>query len=470
MSLSSYSYGDIVIAPYQFESILEFILTKELNDHAKLYIRGIVPEEKMDQYVEGADGDEWLEVTLKEGEGTRSLFQGVVTNMTVQTTRNARIMAIEAYSSTFFMDIHKRSRSFQNASMAYQELFAQITGEYADSDVVDQATQGATTGGLLVQYKETDWTFLKRLASHFHAQLAPICGLKGTKFYVGVQDFPARHKLEEFNYAIKKDLKGYRILAANDLPNLDEQDLISYEITSTRLLELGSTVEFKDRKLYVFRAETAMVDGELIHTYILREKSGLSCRKSYNPSLVGASLFGKILDVSKDKVKVKLDIDKGQGTGGSLWFAYSTIYSSPDGSGWYCMPEVGDHIRLYFPDEQERHAFAASSVDTTSSDTSKRSDPSVKSISTKYGKQIVFQPGSVEIMGSGKLLMRLTDDGGIEINSDKKIILSAEGDIEMNGGAKILIQGDEGIDFKQANATISIVDDVTISGGKVNMK
>ncbi|KAF6589054.1 phage tail protein, partial [Paenibacillus sp. EKM208P] len=77
---------------------------------------------------------------------------------------------------------------------------------------------------------------------------------------------------------------------------------------------------------------------------------------------------------------------------------YSTVYSSPDGSGWYVMPEAGDQIRLYFPDEREQNAFAASSVDLASSDPVKRSDPAVKSISTKYGKQVVFKPGAVEII------------------------------------------------------------------------
>ncbi|MNI91769.1 hypothetical protein D3C81_1406810 [compost metagenome] len=82
----------------------------------------------------------------------------------------------------------------------------------------------------------------------------------------------------------------------------------------------------------------------------------------------------------------------------------------------------------------------------------------------------MFKPGSVEIIGSGQLLMRLTDDGGIEINSDKKISMTAVEDIEITGGAKILIQGDEGIELVQASASMKIEDQVTMNGGRVNIE
>lgn len=166
-------------------------------------------------------------------------------------------------------------------------------------------------------------------------------------------------------------------------------------------------------------------------------------------------------------MQISLDIDRGSSTAGAMWFPYSTVYSSPDGSGWYVMPEVGDQVRLYFPDEVEQHAFVASSVDLSSSDPVKRGDPSVKSISTKYGKQLVFTPGAVEVISHDKLLMRLTDEGGIEIISDKKIVLKAEEDIELTSGTKILMEGMNGIQFKQGGAELNIMDDVKLSGGKV---
>ena len=74
-----------------------------------------------------------------------------------------------------------------------------------------------------------------------------------------------------------------------------------------------------------------------------------------------------ITDVKKDTVKVVLMEDETGGWAGQKWFAYSTIYSSPDGTGWYCMPEKGDSVRLYFPNENEAEAYVNSSVNEQSS-------------------------------------------------------------------------------------------------------
>ena len=81
-----------------------------------------------------------------------------------------------------------------------------------------------------------------------------------------------------------------------------------------------------------------------------------------------------------------------------------------------------------------------------------------------------MKPGAVEIIGNGNLLMRLTDDGGIEVKSNKKIILDAKQDIEITGGGKVSIQGSTGVALTQGAANINIKDDVTMSGGKVKIE
>ncbi|MFF2484366.1 phage tail protein [Paenibacillus sp. NPDC058071] len=352
--------------------------------------------------------------------------------------------------------------------MAYSAAFDEAAEAYPDAEVIDQASNGKSIGGFLVQYKETDWELTKRLASHFHAAVAPICSVQGIKYYIGLPDHPAKRRLEQFNYTMVNDLKEYRLKSAAQGAGLQAQDFIRYEVTTNEIFELCDVVEFKNRSLYVCQAVTEFKNSVLVHTYRFMDANGIRFDKTYNPVLAGTSLFGKVLGVKNDTVKVFLDIDKDQDDATASWFPYSTIYSSPDGSGWYCMPENGDQIRVYFPDADDGNAFAASSVNLSSSNDQKRSDPAVKSISTKYGKEIVLKPGAVEIIGGGKLLMRLTDDGGIEINSDKKITLQAEEDIEING-SRVVIQGEEGVDLKQASASLTIIDDVTMSGGKVNI-
>ncbi|KNY27949.1 phage baseplate assembly protein V [Pseudobacteroides cellulosolvens] len=470
MGQSIFTIADIIVEPYEFNRILDFKIVRELNEHARLYIEGIVPEEKMDQYIENSCEDEIIKVSLKGENQSVVLFYGVVTCMSLHAKMNVRSIQIEALSLSFLMDVKKKKRSFQNKDAAYKEIFDQVTSGYLKSQALDEASNGKTTGGLLVQYLETDWEFAKRLASHFNAPLIPSCNANGVKYYIGKVDIPSGHDLKEYNYIIKKDIKDYLRKSQNGIDGIQEKNLISYEITSPDILELGRPINFKNRKLYILSSETKVHDGIVLNTYILKDGEGIKYNRIYNDQLIGVSLFGKVIDVAKDTVKVHLKIDEKQPVGEAMWFPYSTVYSSPDGSGWYCMPEIGDKVRLYFPDADEKNAFTASSVNLTSKDPQKRSDPAVKSISTKYGKHIVFQPGAIEIMSNGKQLVRLTDDGGIEISTDKKLTISAKEDIEINSGTKILVQGDEGIQLIQASANLTIADDVSMNGAKVNIE
>ena len=470
MSEAGYTYSDISISPYKFEKIINLSISRGMNDHASLYLYGTIPEDELDKYVENASDGESVGIFVNDGGAVVPLFQGAVTKISVSVVANVRCVAIEALSSTFLMDVKKKDRSFQNKDSLYSDIFKKVTGEYKKGEVIDEASKGKPTGGLLVQYHETDWEFIKRLASHFNAPLVPTCTHTGIKYYIGVPDIPEKYNLEDFNYSVVKDLKGYKIKAENDIKDLDERDLISYEVTTRKILELCSPVKYKDKKLYVHSVQIEMINGILSNSYVLRDMKGLGRHKLNNNLLSGTSLFGKIIDVAKDMVKVHLDIDETQSVDEAMWFPYSTVYSSPDGTGWYCMPEKDDQVRLYFSDNDEKNAFCASSVNLTSSAPEKRSDPAVKSISTKYGKQVIFKPGAIEIIAGEELLLKLTDDGGMEFTSAKKIIFDAKEDIVIKGDAKVTLDGKDGIELNQSGTSIKIKDDVTISGGQVKIE
>ncbi|OOM13966.1 phage tail protein [Clostridium saccharobutylicum] len=467
-----FEYGDIIISPYKFTRINEIKIIRELNQHAKLYISGIISDENIDEYVEKANGDERIEISVKDDkDNIIDLFQGVVTNIGIIARENVRCLKVEALSQTFLMDIEKKSRTFQNEDYTYDDVFKIINSTYNKAQRFDEITNGAKIDKLIVQWKETDWELIKRLASHFNGAVVSECQLTNIKYSLGASGDMKTYELNEFNYSIKKGLQEYNIKSANEDYELIDVDLISYEIITNKILNLYSKVRFRERKLYVYRCEIEMVDGVFSNKYILREKRGMKVRKTYNNKLVGVSLQGRVLDTKKDKVKISLEID-GSPTKkeGIRWFEFATIFSQPNGTGWYCMPEIGDITRLYFPDNVEKHSYLISSMHYQSSDPNKRVDPNRKSIGTKYGKEIVMMPGEVDIIANENLLMRMTDDGGIEINSDKKIILDAKDDIEINGGANIQVKGHSGIKLTQAGASMIIKDDVIINGRKVNVQ
>lgn len=466
-----YTQGDILVESYKFQKITKLKITRELNKHAKLYISGIIDEENIDKYVETADADSNIAISLKDEQNTViNVFQGVVTNISVNADKDVRTLEVEALSRTFLMDIKRKSRSFQDENSSYSDVFKAVNSEYTSIQMLDYITNGTPIDKLIVQYNESDWEFVKRLASHFNVPVVPECQLSDLKYSIGNSGCSETYELNEYNYSIKKGLQEYKLKSENDVSDLEDMNLISYEVTTNKIMYLCNKVNFKGKSLYVYKSDTELVNGTIYSKYELRDEKGMKIRKIYNNKIVGISLKGTVLATQNDKVKINLEIDGNQDISTARWFEYSTVYSSEDGTGWYCMPENGDLLRLYFPDNEEKNAYAISSANLQSSNSEKRSDPSVKSIGTKYGKEVVMKPGAVEIIGNGNLLMRLTDDGGIEVKSDKKIVLDAQQDIEITGGGKVSIQGSGGVALTQGGANINIQDDVTMSGGKVKIE
>lgn len=466
-----YTQADILVSPYKFQKITKLKLVRELNEHAKLFISGIIDEENVDKYVETADEQSSISIRVKDDKSdVTSIFQGLVTNIKINVDKDVRTLEIEALSRTFLMDLKTKDRTFQNENFSYGDILGIVNTSYSSLQMMDNITNGKKIDKLIVQYKETDWEFVKRLASHFNVPVVPECQLDDTKYSLGVSGACKTYDIYNYNYSVKKGLQEYKLHSENDVNGLDDLNLISYEVTTSKIMYLYNLVNFKGRKLYIYKSEMELTNGVISNKYILRDDKGIKVRRIYNNKLIGISLKGNILDTKNDRVKINLDIDGKQNKGEARWFSYSTVYSSPDGSGWYCMPEVGDAIRLYFPDNEDKNAYAISSTNLKSSNSEKRSDPSVKSIGTKYGKEVVMKPGAVEIIGNGNLLMRLTDDGGVEIKSNKKIILDAKQDIEITGGTKVSIEGNNGVDLTQGVAKINIKDDVTMSGGKVKIE
>ena len=89
----------------------------------------------------------------------------------------------------------------------------------------------------------------------------------------------------------------------------------------------------------------------------------------------------------------------------------------------------------------------------------------MKSLGTKYGKEIVMKPGAIDIISSSNT-MSLDDGGGINISSSSQIYMNAP-DITLDGG-KISIRGKDEVEIKQGGASILVKEDVTMSGGKIN--
>ncbi|WCN36400.1 contractile injection system protein, VgrG/Pvc8 family [Aneurinibacillus uraniidurans] len=468
-------YGNVqLISPYEVKSLSEIKIIKTVNDHATLYVKAIIPEEKHDQYIEMASRTDTVQVNqVEEGAVIRSLFAGLVSSVGITTVRGIYYLEIEALSHTCSMDSKLRSRSFQNKDMLYTELIEQVLTAYPDADYIDTASKSSALQKCIIQYQETDWQFLKRMASHFGAVLIPDATATDPKFWFGLAEGRPRTALEH-HYSIKKMLSDYRETSENYDSGVADADFSCYTIETHEYFTIGDPVTFKGTERKVSQSVTMMRDGMITHEYILTPEKGIRQNFIVNSQISGVSLQGKVIDVKKDMVRIHLDIDPEQKKKEAYWFSYATPYTAEGNSGWYCMPELEDVVQLYIPSSQEDEALVVRSIRKGGQQNPKTVDPSTKYWGTNNGKEIKMN--GTELLLTAKknkesqLFVKLHEKEGIEIHSDHSIVFTSDKNIEMDLNKKLAIQAGEEVYLLCGSSSI-MMDGVTdIRGSRLRIE
>lgn len=492
---STISYGQIEVMPFTYVHLHEFKIIKTVNEHARMICSGIISEENKERYIRAADEETEVKAFVKDESGNRqALFRGVALNVEEKVIHGVHYLTFEAISHTYQLDIKRHRRSFQNPQITYAGLIKHIMSSYPKGEAMDVVTQQKKIGTFIMQYDETDWQFLKRLASHFYSPLIPAVGYGVPKFYFGMPMGLSKGELLSPYYKATKRVAAHQTAVDNSIPGVRDSDFIQYEVQSDKILEPGYEVMFKGQLLLVAEVVTEICEGILMNTVKLSPRSGLRPIKDYNRSIIGASIQGKVLSVRRDQIRAKLDMDDQQDPNTDYWFPYSTIYASADNTGWYCMPEEGDSIRIYFPSYKEEEGYAISSVKreiragaktavsttpayvpassgaaetpSVASTPDRMDDPAIKTLRTKYGKEIMLAPDQIVISGDGMSIV-MNDNTGISIVSGKDVSIRAASDIVMNSG-RIQLSA-ETIELSGNGNTLKLTDNTMFSGTEIKM-
>ncbi|MGM7637009.1 phage baseplate assembly protein V [Bacillus sp. Hm123] len=138
--------------------------------------------------------------------------------------------------------------------------------------------------------------------------------------------------------------------------HLVENDFLTYVIESHHHLNLGDRVKIKGMELVVAESIATMKQGILTYSYLLTLEEGIRQEPIYPAFLAGAALEGKIIDVHKTMVRVHLVIDEEQSKEEATWFPCNSLYTGEGHTGFYCMPEIGDTVHLFFLNSKEEEA------------------------------------------------------------------------------------------------------------------
>lgn len=439
------------IEPFQIQQISEFQIIKQVNDHVSAALKGIISREDAEKILQKQKNNQEITIICQEDEAEdRVLFEGIIEEIHLNIDGMLYEIELTARSFTCLLDRSKQFCTFQKESQTFKELVREVIAPYGNA-VVICPLGGEEIKKMQVQYKETDWEFLKRMASQVQSVLVAEGCLNKPAFYFGMRDGKKNLELLAKSCVVRDCVT-------------EEGQYREYELEAEQTAGIGDTVIYQNMRMQIYGVKIRLVNQEITYHYQLRAPG--KCKKApyEHLHLAGVSLSGSVVKVKAEKLRISILGDKGKETE-KRWFDYATVYSSPDGGGWYCMPEKGDEVRLYFPDEKAEHSYVLNGIHMENS--VERKDPDCKYIRTKRNQEIRFAPNQIKITNNRGMSIVLDDEKGIEIKSDKDIILDAGKAIDIKSGGLVVVKGKSAVILKQSTNMIAVRDGIREQGVRI---
>lgn len=189
--------------------------------------------------------------------------------------------ARKMYPSEYRPDVIRTS-----PSMTYQEVLDCVVGQYQSGHALMNIGAGTAIGEPIVQYQETDWEFVKRLASHFHGVVVPGYASSGVKLYFGLVEWGGAAQMSPSAYRVQKRMDEFLYKRQNRVEGLMEDDSLIFIVEDQELYEAGKLVEINGHTLYEERSGSRLNGHQLWDTCCLRTKGGLRIPRQYNEKMI----------------------------------------------------------------------------------------------------------------------------------------------------------------------------------------
>lgn len=447
-------YDRVEIAPYAMTIIQEFEVINGADSHDSAVIKGIISEEMLFMYESMIGGSDCITLTFWQEGKKQLLFSGFLDEIKVHEEGFQRKARLKLSGLTKALDRTKKWIDYQAENKKKGELIQNTMLSYKDISYED-CCKDKNIPEFLLQYEESDYEFIQRILSADGEKIYTAMDGKQGRIHFGKPQKAAMAKLAMTDYRICFDKH------------------LQYGIESWQFFQVGDRIDTSMGSLIVEKACHSLKKGKSENQYLLCREQDFTIGTIYNPQITGISMDGTIKDRKRDKVKIELDMTPETGEKEHRWFSYSSVASSNDGSGWYCMPEAGEEIRLFLPTDKEQDAYVISAIRSDSggyaSNGEGAREPSDKSLSNVQGQEVNFTSDGVTLNCAGGVTsMSLTKDGEItitaindlEIISDKLISIRAEQGITMKAKDKIKMQN-------EAGGSLEIADNIDINANRI---
>lgn len=460
----------IYFTHFEFLTLESLKIDQQVGKHATAVCTGCIRDTDIEEYKWKLMEKNWVTITAEdESETKKVLMTGIVAGFSLEAKNHTTHLTLILKSGSYLMDTSVRFRSFQDSGKSYLDVINTINQFYGEAGVKQMGGLLSNAIDFLMQYKETDWEFLVRIASRFGLYVTPAIEKEGAYYYIGNANNTTYQLPKSIHFGISKQVDYFMTMKSNGIGSPMEHDFLEYNISSREIYSLWDKLLLGKEGGYVYKIQSEYLNGELNHSYFIRPENGLEAMERFNNNLSGCSFQAIIIEVVRDTVRIELTDDENSGQKIDKWFPYSTGYSSPDGSGWYCMPEPEDYVRFQIPGQSEEQGYVISSVHMKTNHG--RKNPDHKSFKTRYGKELLFTPDSIEMTNNKGMSIKIKDGEGIRIESNKNISITSGGNMTISSeDSSLVIAGSDRVNIKQGGAGLYIDKDITFKGGKFRIQ
>lgn len=440
-------------------------ICKAINSHGYAYIKGYLTGDFTDSIKSTLSSGGMLTISaLDDEDSQKDVFVGIVDSYDVVRQSGYDELSVKLVAATKLLDLQKKTAAFTNMGETYDNIIDYVCRK-CGANFENNSLVTGNIGKISVQYQETDWEYLKRLVSEKNSFLVPDYEKNYCFLYIGMPSGETKY-LDNIEYIEELNYVDYVLKNKNGITTFPENET-SYIFTNRQFYALGTSISANGMYGVIYKCEMEMKGVDLQATYYVKKEAGLKTIPIKNYQIIGASILGEVKGVEGDKVQVEMQVPGRQSEPCKMEFA--TVYSSTGDSGWYCMPENNDLVRVYFPCEDENEAFVFNAMQVDKEE----KEPGIKFFRNPQGKEIEFAPTYLKISNGNGLSITLDDEAGISIKNESgtAIEVVSDADIIMESTAgNIDISAKQKVALTRAATGIVLEKDVTISGEQVHVK
>lgn len=454
--------GEIVLAIAETRAlVINLEISENPNQHGIMNVTVLADEMLKDYIMYEGQGIVSI-MYVRDGE-VKYLFRGIAMHLATEAVSDTYFVHIMIQTSSCMMDQAVYNLSFQDTGMTTHQLIMKILELFPESQALISIPD-VPVDGISVIYQESFWTFLKRFVSRYEGVLFVDSTSQMIHIKVGVTDDDATVEWNDIPYQVKRNLSPAE-------QGCTPKEATYYQVDMYEILSLGSKVLFQNQEMYIGSVLRFFQNGLLVNRYFLYFKDGIRIKQYFNPLITGVSIDGMVTGVERNQVRVKMATDVLKEYKSQYLFPFSTVAASADGSGWYCMPQIGDPVRIFFPVSDEREGYAISNIQGQSSPEadSPMANPDLKHITTPDGKTVQFlENGIIMSVGENGSVI-LTNDGKVEFTTEMDIVIGASEEIEVKTDGELKITADLEIQINNDTGSSILItkEEITASGKKI---